>query len=279
MFLFVIAFFVIMLWRYLPTLRTYPWSLNLWYLLAGCLIYTLDLLLVVFCWQSIMQQLGAPLTFREHLRIYCLTFVAGRLPGAPWHIAGRALLYKDRGIDAGVTGVAAGLELVLVIVSGLISGLLIWFILPEAIQRSLAWLALVPFLGVGLMHPRVIRQVMRRLGHIEQQVRPRFRHMLLLLLLYLVVWGIGGLVLYTVIVAIYPLPFGGAPAVVGAWGLSGAIASLSFLSPISLGLREIALSLLLALIIPAGIALVVAILVRLALTATELVWAAAATRL
>jgi hypothetical protein len=57
------------------------------------------------------------------------------------------------------------------------------------------------------------------------------------------------------------------------------VASLIFLSPSGLGIKEITLSLLLALFIPAGLAVVIAILMRLYLTAAEFVWAIAASRL
>jgi hypothetical protein len=56
-----------------------------------------DLLLAVFGWSRIMQWFDRSQGFREHFRIYCSTMIAGRIPGAPWHLAGRAVLYKQIG--------------------------------------------------------------------------------------------------------------------------------------------------------------------------------------
>ena len=70
-----------MLWYYLPTLLTYHWKLQVLPLLFGFAIYTLDLLLAVLGWSIIMSQLAYQLDFREHFRIYCVTLVAGRIPG------------------------------------------------------------------------------------------------------------------------------------------------------------------------------------------------------
>jgi hypothetical protein len=276
--LFSVVFLSGILWRYWPTLANYPWEFDLWPALIGCLVYTAALLVVVLVWSLLLKHLGASLDFREHLRIYCLTFFALRIPGAPWHVAGRVVLYRQRGIDASVASVAAGLELLLAIISGLVAGLLIWFVLPASMQRQLVWLVIVLIFALALIHPRVIRGVLKRLGYAEENIRLRYQDMLFFLLLYLIVWSMDGIVLYSITRTLYPIPFTLLPAVTGAWALSGAISLLAFISPSSLGLREIALSVLLGLFIPPALAVIIAILARLLLTATELLWAIVASR-
>lgn len=276
---FSVVFFGWMLWHYLPTLLAYHWKLQVLPLILGFPIYSLDLLLAVFGWSIILGQLGNQFDFREHIRIFCMTRVAGRIPGVPWHVVGRVALYKLLGVNVKVTSVASGLEMILIIVSGIISSALIGFSLPENLQKYLVWMVLVLVIGLGLMHPSVVRKVLQWLGHTQAAVRPRYHDMLLLLGLYILVWGVGGCVLYMMVLALYPLPWTQLPGVIGAWALSGAIASLLSFSPTSFGIKEIALSLLLALFIPAGLAVVIAILMRLYLTAAEFVWAIAASRL
>lgn len=268
-----------MLWHYLPTLLTYRWKLQVLPLILGFAIYTLDLFLAVLGWSIIMGQMADQLDFREHFRIYCVTLVAGRIPGAPWHLVGRVALYKRLGVNGSVTSVAAGLEMILIVVSGILSSALIGFNLPENLQQYLVWMGLVLLIGLGLMHPSVVRKVLQWLGHTQAAVRLHYHDMLLLLGLYVLAWGVGGCVLYMMILALYPLPWTQLPGVIGAWGLSGVVASLIFLSPTGLGIKEITLSLLLALFIPAGLAVVIAILMRLYLTAAEFAWAIAASRL
>jgi glycosyltransferase 2 family protein len=269
----------LMLWYYLPTLLTYRWQLQVLPLILSFAIYALDLLLAILGWSIIMGQLAPQLDFREHFRIYSVTLVAGRIPGAPWHLVGRVALYKRLGVSGSVTSVAAGLETILIIVSGILSGALIGFSLPENMQQHLVWLSPILVIGLGLMHPSAVRKVLQWLGHTQMAVRLRYRDMLLLLGLYVLVWQVGGGVLYMMILALYPLPWTQLPGVIGAWGLSGVVASLIFLSPTSLGIKEITLSLLLGLFIPVGLAVVIAILMRLYLTAAEFVWAIAASRL
>jgi hypothetical protein len=268
-----------MFWHYLPTLLAYNWKLQVLPLIFGFPIYTLDLFLAIFGWSVIMGQLAYPLDFREHFRVYCVTLVAGRIPGAPWHLVGRVALYKRLGVNGSVTSVAAGLEMILIIVSGILSGALIGFNLPEDLQHYMIWMGFVLVIGLGLMHPSVARKILQWLGHTQAAVSLRYHDMLSLLGLYVLTWGVGGCVLYMMILALYPLSWTQLPGVIGAWGLSGGVASLIFLSPSGLGIKEITLSLLLALFIPAGLAVVIAILMRLYLTAAEFVWAIAASRL
>lgn len=268
-----------MFWRTLPTLLAYEWKLHVLPLILCFPIYTLDLLLAVLGWSIIMRQLGHKFTYGKHFRIIAMTMIAGRIPGAPWHLVGRVALYKRMGVDVKITSVASGLEMILIIVSGIISSALIGFSLPENIQKYMVWMVLALVIGLLLMHPIVINKVLQWLRHTQAAICLRYRDMLMLLGLYVLTWGVGGCVLFMMILALYPLAWTQLPGVVGVWGLSGAIASLIFFSPTSLGIREITLSLLLALYIPAGLAVVIAILIRLYLTAAEFTWAIVASRL
>jgi glycosyltransferase 2 family protein len=227
----------------------------------------------------IMQQLGVRIGFREHFKIYCLTRIAGRIPGAPWHLVGRAVLYKRLEVSNSVMGVATGLEMLLVVVSGLLSGILVWFVLPPTTQMQFIWLGPILFIGVILTHPTFIQRILKKLGQGEVGVHLRYRDILLVLVVFVVGWAAGGIVLYLAILALYPLSLTQLPAVIGAWGISGAVSLLVFFSPTAFGIKEITLSLILSLLVPGGLAILVTILMRLFLTAAEFVAAILASRL
>jgi len=268
-----------MLWYYLPTLLTYHWQLQIWPLLLGFAIYALDLGLAVLGWSIIMGHLTNPLSLREHFRIYCMTLAAKRIPGVPWHLVGRVALYKQLGISGSVTSIAAGLEMILIVVAGILSSTLIGFGLPETMRHYWVWFGPVLVIGLILMHPALVRQVLHRFGHKQLAVPLHYRDMLLLLGVYLLVWGVGGCMLYVMILALYPLSWTQLPGVIGVWGLSGVVASLVLFSPAGLGIKELTLSVLLALFVPAGLAVIIALLMRVYLTTAELVWAMVASRL
>ncbi len=260
-----------MVLRAWPMLAAYHWEVRLWPLGLAVGAYPVALALAVYAWGQIVRHLGGELSFPQHFRIYALTLVAARLPGAPWHIAGRAALYKSLGISRRIILLASGLELVMVISAGAVTGLLI---LPLT-QQNQQWLWVVLLLaaiaGIVIVHPSVIRRVLQLLGREDTEVKLSGRRLLLVLAVYVLDWAVGGVILYTLILTIYRLPLNQILWVIGAWGLSGATASIVLVVPSGLGVREITLSFLLGLIVPQGIAPLVAVLARIFFTAIELV--------
>ena len=93
------------------------------------------------------------------------------------------------------------------------------------------------------------------------------------------VWVGGGLVLYVAINSLYALSLKDLPAVIGVWALSGLISTVVLVTPVGVGLRELTLSVLLGSLIPAPLAVIVALLMRVGLTLFEIVWGLFALRL
>jgi hypothetical protein len=137
------------------------------------------------------------------------------------------------------------------------------------------WIVLGVVLSLVVVHPRVLRLPLQWLGDQSAhsaRTELHYGRVLSWLFLYACVWLVGGLVLFGLIETLYPLPLDRLPQVIGAWSLSGLVAVLAAVLPVGLGLRELALSLLLANIIPEGIAVVIAILARLLFTLYEVAW-------
>lgn len=280
-FLFLVSIGILggMVYYYGPTILSEPLAFQLVPLVLGFGVYSLDLLLVIVSWGLIMSRLANGISFREHLRIYCLTLFTRRIPGAPWHFATRAMAYKQLGVEPVITTIATGLETLLITATGFFVCPLIWFILPDNLQSQLRWIFLVLIPCLAMVHPKVVAWIIKRFGKNEIAVGFGYTDLLVLLGEYILVWGVGGIVLYALILALYPLPPSQIPGVLGAWALSGAIASIATFTPTSFGIREVSLGLLLAIFIPPGLALIVAILSRLFLTGVELFWALVASRL
>jgi hypothetical protein len=87
-----------------------------------------------------------------------------------------------------------------------------------------------------------------------------------------IAWFGGGLILFVLTQAIYPMEFSKLPALVGAWGAAGAVSLTIGIGIQGLGIREITLSALLSLLMPPILAIILAIAFRLVLTAGEFLW-------
>ncbi len=264
----------IFLYNNLEALRNVEWQFTPYPLVLSFAAYSLALGLAILIWSQVMAALGLRTPWMTHVYVYCVTNLAKRIPGVLWYVAGRLILYPDNPVNKWAISVGSALELVLTVISGAVVGLTLW---PGAVAGFFdpLWFVVVIAAGLVAVHPRIIRSLLRWLGAEQGQVAARslqYRQILVWSGMYGGIWLAGGVVLFALIQVVYPIPFGWLPRVIGAWSLSGMVSIVSVLLPLGLGLRELTLGLLLATFLPDGVALVIAILARLVLTAYELIW-------
>jgi hypothetical protein len=268
------------LYKNWTALAAFQWKINYLQMALSFIIYTFDLTLAVLGWSLIVSKLAGFSNFRKNLKIYCYSNIASRLPGTVWYIVGRAYLYEQQGIAKSVISIGSLLEMVLIILSGILTYFLFLpFLSPVSALRNPLPLIAVLLLGLLLTHPVTLRAILKRFARTKAPYGLRYQDTLVWLGIYVIVWTVGGLVLYSAINVFYPLPLTQLPGVIGAWTLSGVAASLVFLIPSGLGIRELTLSFLLSYYIPAPLAIVVALGMRVGLTTYEAFWAVVALKL
>lgn len=252
-------------------LLQYDWQFRPGPIILSFGLFSLTLLAASLVWGWIMNNLGSPISYWTHVRLYFITHVSRRIPGSLWYVAGRAYLYRQEGIDVRLTSLASAVEYALILVSGLLSCLLFSFSLLLA--QGVSPYLLAGFLVVGLagLHPRILRQIFR-LFRVDIGRLP-FKAVLGWLVAYIGIWILGGMSLFAVATAIYTLPLGSMGLVVSSWMLSGLLSSLFMFMPSNMGVTEVSLSLLLSQVIPPGLAVVVAIAARICFTGYEFIWA------
>ncbi len=248
-------------------------------LLKAFAVYTLALALAALTWYLIMYRLSGTADMKTHLRVYCVTNLARRLPGVLWHVVGRAVLYEQVGLSKKVTLLASGVEQVLV----LLSGALVYLVSLAATHGSstlvnITWSVVAVLVGGVMVHPRLISAVLHRWGQ-KEAFSVRYRDLAMWLVLYIVIWIIGGYIVIILVDSNQPLSLVEQVEIIGAWSLSGGITSLATFLPGGLGLREVSLVVLLAPSIGWPFAAFVAIVLRLLLTFFEIIWGAIAWRM
>ena len=261
-------------------LTSYEWQINYHQTVWVFICYSLSLALAVLGWGLIINRFTQLRSLRKHLKYYTYTNLLRRLP-VPWlYFFGRVYLYQREGIAKSVMVVVSLLEYILLILSGIIVYLLTFPFLPlSPVWRS--WWVPIGMLiaGGSLLHPRMVRMVLRLFGQRELLISYGYNEVLIWLVIYSLVWIGGGLMLYAVVNCLYVLPLDRLPTVIGAWVLSGLITTLIFVTSAGLGLKELTLSLLLSYVMPFPLAVVVALLTRVCLIFLEIVWGMVALRL
>jgi hypothetical protein len=261
------------------TLAEVDWSL----LGLAFALYPLGFAPVIWAWHLLMARTDSCGDWRTNVRLYCLSCLPKRIPTPIWYVASRVALYRDRGVDSGLTLMATALETVWLVLSGLSVYLLslplrAWGGDGAALDWRLIAVAGTCFvlaLAAPLWAPPLLRGVRWILGRAGVSVSASLepRDVSAFLCLAALAWGGGGVVLYVLANAVTPIPLAQLPALVGAWAAAGAISLSAGLLVSGMGLREVTLTVLLANLMPLPVAVAVSLLFRVLLTVGEFVWA------
>jgi hypothetical protein len=261
-------------------LVAYDWHVDYRHALLAFACYSVALGFAVLGWTLMMRHLTPVSSPSKHLKYYAYTNLLKRLPAPLLNIFGRVYFYQQEGISNSLMVTISLLEWVVIILSGLIVYLLTSPFLPlPPVWRSPLIPTGILIIGALLVRPKTLRAVLRLFGQGDLPVSFGYGDLLLWVVVYSMVWGIGGLVLYVGINTVYTLPVARLPAAIGIWTVSGLIPTLMLITPVGLGLKELTLSFLLSYLMPSPLAVVVALLMRVGLVLFEIVWGVVALRL
>lgn len=260
-----------LIYRERAVLFTYDWRIRPVALGLALALHPLTILLATANWAAILNRLSRPLPFLRHYRYFCISNAARRLPGTVWYIASRATFYQQEGIDARLTSLASGVEYALVTLAGLILGGAFSMSILAAYHVS-PWLMLLALAGIlFLVRPRTIAGLFRILRveagqfHLGDLARWTFGFSLS--------WLLGGLMLFLVANILIPLPVRQLPYVMGSYLAVIMVTRLLIFSPSNMGVTEIGFSLLLTTVMPAPVAVVTAVLLRVIATLMDIIHA------
>ena len=258
-------------------LRDFQWRVDVPLLLASLGAHVGVLAWGVFVWSRVVRAFGildAP--YGVLLRIWALSNAARYVPGVVWQFVTAAELSSN-----------AGLSRVVVLSSMLVHVLL------SLVSAALVALATLPLEGLGVsegaslgirvavvvgaaasVHPRLInaclRLVPRALGRDVLSWNAGWLRGASILALAVVSWVAYGAAYFLFVTALAPLPIRALGAAMGVNALSFIAGYLAVPVPGGLGVRESAMTLLLAPLLPTAVAAVIAIAARVWSIAAEL---------
>jgi hypothetical protein len=258
-------------WRFRDDILPYLANVEPWGFVRAFGWYLASLAAIVAGWVALMRHFAPGVSWRTHVRIYCVTLATRRLPGTLWYIGGRLVLYRREGISRALISIASSVEYAVIIVSGALVGLVL---LPAAAGIPGATAGALVLAGLMvLFSPRLVAWLARRIGR-PLPVAIRLHDVLGWLLALVVMWLCGGMMLFEIIRSFAPLPFDRVVYVIGAWALAGTLGALTFALPSSFGVGDISLAFLLARIMPPAAAGTIAVATRFLGLIFELVPAA-----
>jgi uncharacterized membrane protein YbhN (UPF0104 family) len=255
------------------------WRLEPWLFAAATVLLALSYGLVACLWGlALGRAAGTRLT--AGARIWFLSNLARYVPGNVWSYVGAVELARREGVARRVTLSVMALTQVLSVGVALLAGLPVLLAERARLGRPALLGAAVVVVAAGLaalFRRQLLVLARRRLpGFDPADLTPSAATVVLLVVGYAVYWAVTGLAFATLVASMYPLDVSDVPLVVAAYAAAYAAGFLALLTPAGLGIREGVLVVALAPVLPAGPALVVALVSRLWMMLVEAAGAAIA---
>jgi hypothetical protein len=275
--LLVLAFLALYLARNWSEVAAHPWRIH-WSRLG---LATLCVLLAysgfVLSWRRILGRLGGRLSVRDAHRIWYLGNLGRYVPGKVLQLAGTAYLARAKGVSPVLTVSASLAAQVFVLAAGILvaattlpelgaAGGELAVLWPVGLAVAAILLAIVLSPALDALH----RVVLRLLRKSEYHARIPVAERVVLLAVGLLAWCAFGIGFWLFVGSVAPLETDALVSMVGICAAGYVGGYLAVFVPGGLGVREGLYALLLASYVPPPMAVAIAILCRLWLTACEL---------
>ena len=253
------------------TLLTYNWQFRPLPFVLAFIIFSLTLFMGSIVWGYVLNVISKKLSYQKHIYFYIISNLAKRIPGTVWYVASRAQMYSEEGIALRVTTLASGLEMAFITLAGVITVLLFSTEIIVRYHLNPIIFAIILPVGFIILQPKFIKWFLKILR--IEEINIDYKLVLFGLLSYIIIWILGGVLLYEIGSIVYPIPHDQIGYVIGSWTFIGVISILLLFSPSNFGITELGLSLLLSSIVPFSIAVVIAIASRILIIIFEFFWA------
>jgi glycosyltransferase 2 family protein len=255
------------------------WRLRPGVFALACLLLGLSYALVAYLWGlALHRAAGTPPVVGA--RIWFLSNLARYVPGNVWSYVGAVELARRVGVARRTTLAVMALTQLLSVGVALLVGLPVLLAARAQLGRpALLGAVVVAAVAVAaaVFRGRLLELARRRVPELEPgDLTPSAGTVVVLVVGYAAYWAVTGLAFAALVASLYPLVLADVPLVVAAYAAAYAAGFLSLLTPAGLGVREGVLTVAMASVLPAGPALVVALLSRVWMMLVELAGAAVA---
>ena len=255
------------------------WRLDPGLFVVATVLLALSYGLVAWLWGLALHRYAGT-RISAGARIWFLSNLARYVPGNIWSYVGAVELARREGVARRVTLAVMALTQVLSVGVAVAAGLPVLLAERASLGRPALLGALVVAAGAGLavlFRGRLLELARRRVpGFDPRELTPSAGTVAWLVAGYALYWVVTGLAFAALVAALHPLAAADVPLVVAAFAAAYAAGFLALLTPAGLGVREGVLVVALAPVLPAGPALVVALVSRVWMMLVELAGAAVA---
>ena len=234
---------------------------------------------MLLAWRTLLADLGSPLTVKAATRVISISQLGKYLPGAVWAFAAQLELAKDYQVPRRRCATTVVTSLTVTLGVGLVMAAVTLSLTSSAAAAHYWWaLAAAPLLMALLFPPvlgRVINAVLRLMRRPGLERRPTGTGIAKAAAWTVAGWLLWGFQAWLLLHDVTGKGLGVLLVSVGAYALAWSAGTMIVIFPGGIGPRELALMAALAPVATRGPALVVAVLSRLLMTGSDLIWGGA----
>jgi len=276
----VIVFLVIAVIDEVGHLPKIDWSFDFWWLVPAFVALVIFQGIHAETWRRILHRLHGDIPARKGWVIWNVSLLARYVPTQVMLAVTRVGMAEREGVPKRVTISSIVYEVALVTAASIVVAA--WGIMSLPDIKNSPWrfaILLVPVLALACLHPKPFSRFSTYLLHrfkTEKLERTLpFRTVLLFAGVYVVSFLMTGIGVLCITRSLHSIDPADIPVVLSAWSVGYAGALVAFFIPGGLGVREGAMAAVLAIALPTGVAIAVAVVTRLAQTGVELLYAGA----
>lgn len=248
-----------------------------WYSVVGAALASMaGAACFMLAWRALLSDLGSRLPVPAAIRTMFVAQLAKYLPGAVWAFAAQVEIGNDYQVPRSRNATSVVTALAVTLGTGLLAAAITLPLTSATAARHYWWaLAVTPVILV-LLYPPVLGRLINkgltliRQPHLDQ--RPSARGLLTALGLSAIGWLLWGLQSWLLVSDITGRGTGVLLISVGAYALAWSAGILIVVFPGGIGPRELAFIAALAPVTPRATALVIALVSRVVMTASDLIW-------
>ena len=234
---------------------------------------------MLMAWRSLLADLGSQLTVKAATRVISVSQLGKYLPGAVWAFAAQLELARDYAVPRRRCATTVVTSLIVTLGVGLLMAAIALSLTSSAAAAHYWWALAVAPLLVALFFPPVLSRVINLVLVLLRRA-PLERHPTGAGIIRAVAWTMTGWLLWgfqawLLLHNVTGKGMGVLLVSIGAYALAWSAGTMVVIFPGGIGPRELALVAALAPVATRGQALVVAVLSRLLMTGSDLLWGSA----
>lgn len=237
------------------------------------------MLAALIVWRSLLADLGSPIAWRDAARVFYLSQLGKYVPGTVWSMVAQVELSRDLRIPRRTSLAVGVLAIAVSVTVGLTIGSAILLVAAPGVAEHFRYFLFAVPLLLTVLHPAVLTRLLnlayRLLRRQPLPKAPSWGGMLRAAGAQLLVWVCLGMHIWPFLVGIGADPLEALPVAIGGYALAYSLGQLAVGLPAGAGVREAALVLAFAPLLPGGAAaaLVVALISRVTLIVVDVLMA------